>query len=205
MKQQTLLKWLWFFLGVAFAIWIASSPVWADERNDIDFDVGDTVINSGTGNAYGLGFSHALGDVDINDCLASTQKTNVLFGSQKLVYNLHCLANAYQLLGKSDLAARMRCQIEPIRAMFVSDDECIAENTIYQELAVIVESSDYDEDEGYREEQQQAYENLQQEMADLRARPAQRVVVKQDPELALRLDQEAQRRAKARAILEGEK
>ena len=33
MKQQTLIKWLWFFLGVAFAIWIASSPVWATERH----------------------------------------------------------------------------------------------------------------------------------------------------------------------------
>ena len=232
MKQQTLLKWLWFFLGVAFAIWIVSSPLWADERNDIDFDYtgGDTIVNDGdvnvpvnvtggtqsvTGSNYNstaraLALSNSLGDVDIAGCLGSTQWATPLFSKQKLSVNWACLAEVYLRTGKYELAAMAFCNTA-IRDEFSSEDECRAAHDFepVYEVAVVVTESDNDEElELYNDRlqmQQAAYEGLQQEMADLRARPAQRVVIKQDPELVRRLDQEAQRRAKARAILEGEK
>jgi len=201
---------------------------------DFDYTGGDTIVNDGdvnvpvhvtggtqsvTGSNYNstsraLALGNSMGDVDIAGCLGSTQWSTPLIGHQKLVLNWPCMAEFYIRNQMWENAAMAICNTE-IRQEFASEQECrdahpfqMLAQPVYEAAVVVTEADNDEELELYNDRlqmQQEAYEGLQQEMADLRARPAQRVVIKQDPELVRRLDQEAQRRAKARAILEGEK
>lgn len=94
----------------------------------------DTVLTGGdiggdSSKALGLGFSHSLGDVDINDCLASTQKSNILFGSQIVGLNKWCAAEVYDAKRLPDMAAKLRCDIPEISKHFTTFLECTAANT----------------------------------------------------------------------------
>jgi len=185
MKQQTLLKWLWFFLGVAFAIWIVSSPLWAgdDCRGnscnggggtdvDVNTDVtvgGDTVnvpvnvtggAQSVTGSNYSnsskaLALSNSLGDVDIAGCLGSTQWATPLFSKQKLSVNWACLAEFYLRTGKYEMAAMAMCNTE-IRNEFTSEDDCRSAHNFEPQVAQVAPGiDDRDEDDDRYRAEQQ--------------------------------------------------
>ena len=128
-------------------------------------------------------FSHSLGDVDINDCLASTQWGTILVSRQKVVLNKWCAAEIYDHKGMYQMAAMMRCGIREIADHFQTESECIEANTVRVEVSrgtpdsAIVEHyedlmSRLDELESQNNELQAEYDALEQrrQVAARRAR-----------------------------------
>ncbi|KPK74256.1 MAG: hypothetical protein AMJ84_00265 [Acidithiobacillales bacterium SM23_46] len=71
-----------------------------------------------------LGIANSLGDVDIADCLGSTQWSTPVFGRQGLVLNQVCMAEFYLTAGKYKLAAMSLCNVKEILKEFESEEEC---------------------------------------------------------------------------------
>lgn len=95
----------------------------------VGVDVGEVQANpSYNSRAYAL--SNSLGDVDINDCLASKQWNTPIFGKQTVAPNLWCMAESYDARGLHSMAAFMRCDIEIIRGHFATDEACWEANTV---------------------------------------------------------------------------
>lgn len=91
---------------------------------------GSTVLSRVDGDeSTALAFAHALGDVDINDCLASTQWGSILLSRQKVVLNLWCAAETYDAKAMHHMAALMRCDMKEISRHFTTDIDCIRANT----------------------------------------------------------------------------
>jgi hypothetical protein len=118
---------------------------WADDRDDGLVNVnantmtggdvsvvgGDTNVTGGDVNIAGdkstaLGFSHALGDVDIRDCVASTQWGSILVSRQKIVLNSWCAGIQYVAWQKYELAAMHFCNVPETLAEFATEEECEA-------------------------------------------------------------------------------
>ena len=179
-----------------------------------DLTGGDLV--SGGNRAYSLA-APGLGDVDINQCLGSTAWSLLVGGRQKLVLNRWCAAADLDRMGLHTQAARIRCQLPEVRKLYRTSGKwifskydmtnCVPEWTVKMvpvAPASAPEAPKKDEMEDYHREQQMALESLSRELEALKQEP-QRVIVRPDPKLVERLDKEAERRAKARAILEGDK
>lgn len=92
-----------------------------------DNTANNSVLNEGS-RAYA--FSHSLGDVDINDCLASTQWGTILVSRQNVKLNRWCAAEIYDHKGMYQMAALMRCGIREIAEHFQTESECIEANTV---------------------------------------------------------------------------
>lgn len=137
-KMTTTTKLLLFlllfglFIGTAFAG--DDGPHSTDVTNDTTvISNNHSVVDSASNNAYdawSVGLSNSLGDVDINQCLASVQWNTVLVGRQKVVLNKWCAAEVYDAKGLYTMAAIMRCDIEEISRHFPDRDRCIEANTI---------------------------------------------------------------------------
>lgn len=208
-RSYTLLS-LMFFLA-AFFLLLLSAPLWAGDNNNTDSDVnvdvggdtinvgGDTISVGGTelvtggvsNSSRAYGFSHGMGDVDINDCLASKQWSTILVSNQSVAPNLWCMAESYDARGLYRMAAFMRCDIEIVRNHFTSDQDCWDANTITppaDPLPAAADNSADEDEERYHAEQISRYEQLNDELEQLRAsinkpapRPVQRTVVEQKP------------------------
>ena len=114
-----------------FALLLLPSLVLAgkpDQVTDVSNEtiVGETVVGGNSTRA----FSHGLGDVDIADCLASTQWGTILFSAQGVKLNRWCAAEIYDAKGLYDMAARMRCDIKEVAQHFTSQSGCIKANTV---------------------------------------------------------------------------
>jgi len=151
-KPVFILRWqhlVAMLIGLLFWAMILS-PAWAgDDRrggDDVDIDIngGDVITNLGDTNVEGstltggdvtlegsraFAFSHALGDVDINDCLASTAWGSIIVSRQTVGPNLWCMAEVYDAKGMKLMAAKMRCDIDVIAEHFTTRDECLEANT----------------------------------------------------------------------------
>lgn len=88
-----------------------------------DVNVAGPTIGGDSSRAFAVGT--VLGDVDIADCLGSTQWSTPVFGKQKLVLNHVCMAEFYLRAGKYELAAMALCNVKEIRKEF--DDEAACE------------------------------------------------------------------------------
>lgn len=152
----------------------------------------ETAVQTGTGSTLALGLSG--GDMDIRDCLATY---SYLFGLvQRTRPNKLCVADQLQAVGKVLEAAQLRCSYFSIRRIYGGRDECVAvlvhENYVplVETPVVIYESDDEDDLE---------YELVQLELQHLKEQiqqaPPPQVVIQDDG---------AERRAKARAVLEEE-
>ena len=110
---------------------VIAAPVLAS-GTDVDVRQSNDLNNQTTGDvshsSEAWGFSHSLGDVDINQCLGSTQWGTILVSKQKLVLNKWCAAEVYDAKGLYLVAARMRCQIPEVAELFATNDECVGEN-----------------------------------------------------------------------------
>ena len=107
--------------------------------------VGETMVGGNSTRAYA--FSHGMGDVDIADCLASTQFGTILFSTQGVKLNRWCAAEIYDAKGLYEMAAKMRCDIKEVSLHFDTEKECIEANTVEAPAPVIpVESNDCDDD-----------------------------------------------------------
>lgn len=187
MKLEKALR-LFFIALVAFAVILVVTPVvYADnghghDHGSGDVDVGVDVASSITGGDVSLSggdtsfsskdrayaFSHGMGDVDINQCMGSTQWSTILVSSQKLAPNLWCMGESYDARGLYKMAARMRCKIDIIREDFETVEDCIDENTITPQ-PVAQPASIPEEDEEVHEELERSYAMLQSQISDLQA------------------------------------
>lgn len=135
---------LLFLLPVAA---LASPDIIQSNDNNAQ-TTGDVVNEIGGSTSRAYGFSHALGDVDINQCLGSTQWGSILVSKQKLVLNKWCAAEVFDAKHMHSMAARLRCQIPEISNLFDTALGCISENT-YTPSATPIPTPGPDED-GYR-------------------------------------------------------
>ncbi len=85
---------------------------------------GDTNIAGDKSTAYG--FSHALGDVDIRDCVASTQWGSIIVSRQKIVLNQWCAAVEHLQMGHYEIAAVHFCNVPETLAEFDNETSCEA-------------------------------------------------------------------------------
>lgn len=95
---------------------------------DVSTDVATSVI---TGDTSTVALSQgSLGDVDIYGCLASTQYSVFIFWArQGIKIDSLCVADKYDLAGKHQLAAQLRCQVPLIAGLDYAGTTCIEANT----------------------------------------------------------------------------
>ena len=202
MKVTDSIKLFFFVLTIGVLFYLAATDVYAtgdckghscndggDVNTTVDTNVslnstvnnsmsgGDLVsgdTNVSTGGNRALALSNNMGDVDIADCLGSTQFGTPLFSKQKLVINNVCLADFYLKIGKYELAAMALCNVPGILKEFESEEECEYAHDFNPviEAAVIVE--DYDQE--YRMEQQMRYDELEQKIESIEPVVTQKVV-----------------------------
>ncbi len=144
------------FLTIIMLV-ILSAPTWANDDcrgnqpcTTATLSGGDnTATNSAViSGSRSYGFAHSLGDVDINQCLASTQWGTILVSKQKVVLNLWCAGEVFDAKGLPQMAAIMRCDIPEIKRHFTTPAECIAANTaVFHVEPLVTESRDDEEDE----------------------------------------------------------
>ena len=131
--------------------------------NGGDMVGGDTNVSTGGNRALAL--SNNMGDVDIADCLGSTQFGTPLFSKQKLVINNVCLADFYLKMQKFDLAAMALCNVPGILKEFDSEEECEYAHDFAPVLEEMVIVADYEDE--YRMEQEMRYEELEQKIESI--------------------------------------
>jgi len=89
-----------------------------------DLSVGDTTFSN---SSKTFAFSHSLGDVDINEgqnCLGSEAWGSFIVSRQTNELNPWCAALFYELNGKHEFAAKMRCDIKEIGKKYETEQEC---------------------------------------------------------------------------------
>ena len=179
-----------------------------------DAIIGDIVggSNSYSSDALGLGFSYALGDVDLNEgrnCYVSVANGNILWGRQKVKLNPWCAALFYDANRKHMRAATMRCSINSIASThpYYGDlKKCREGETLAP--GEIVRTPDVEEVRAmfqeFEDEREVLVEEIRQELEQQNKRveklSTQRVAPPQ-----VYIDEGAQRRAAAKAALQGEK
>ena len=148
MKLTNKLNWL--LAGLLILVLLAlSAESWAsdDDRDGGDATAtadsssvsgADAVANAMTGDLIGgdstlstsnktFAFSHSLGDVDINEgqnCLGSEAWGSFIVSRQTNELNPWCAALFYELNGKHEFAAKMRCDIREIGKKYETELEC---------------------------------------------------------------------------------
>ena len=126
-----------------------------DMNNQTTGDVSTGDVNGGSftgGSNKSLALVNSLGDVDINDCLGSTQWATPVFSKQKLNLNKWCAAEVYDAKGMYTMGGRIRCQIPEIAALFDDAQQCVLENTVPAPipLPATTPPTPGPDDEGYR-------------------------------------------------------
>ena len=99
-----------------------------DMNNQTAGDVDGGTFTGGSNKSLAL--VNSLGDVDINDCLGSTQWATPLFSKQKLNLNRWCAAEVYDAKGMYSMGGRVRCTIPEVASLFDDPQQCILENTV---------------------------------------------------------------------------
>jgi hypothetical protein len=180
-----------FWLVLAVQVALAGNPHNTDvdvrQSNDMnnqtsgDVNIaGDSVSVAGD-NSRSVGFGHALGDVDIAQCLGSEQWGTPIISKQRLVLNWPCMAEFYLRNNKPELAAMAICNTEVVKE-FESEQQC---EDAHQFLTISTEPAfteeHFDEEQEYHDEQMELYIDLQEKIAMLeeeinKPAPAPRVV-----------------------------
>jgi len=168
----------------AVVIFLLSSESFGGVTQSNDQNINTSGDVSVGGDAFGV--AHSLGDVDINQCLASTQWGSILVSKQKLVLNKWCAAESYDAKGLHQMAAMLRCDIPEVSKHFDSNTSCRAANTVSEPVSV--PSTDViDDDEEYHEEQRMEqmmlYEDLQAKIRNLEKKPKVTKQIIQQPYL----------------------
>ena len=149
-------------ITVAVVIVFLFSPVWAggdcngpgactddDVTVDTVVDTSNVVTMHGSKNRS-LGLANAQGDVDIGDCIVTTQWNAVIFARQSWDYSVWCQANDIHLGGKPVRAAEARCQIPFFAKLF--GDECVDAMTFAYAADMVLDAvPDKDEDDDRRD------------------------------------------------------
>jgi len=142
MTYERKISWITGILCVVI-VWLLMAPAWVDAdeghgHHHDDDDGGDTLVNVDvpvdvdiTGPDIGgdsvrslVVVAPPLGDVDIAQCLGSTQFTFLVGGKQKLVLNWPCMAEFYLKQGRYDLAAQALCNQPEIIKEYMTEVAC---------------------------------------------------------------------------------
>ena len=183
---------------------VANATVQGGDLIGGDMIGGDTSISTGGNRAFA--FSHGLGDVDINQCIVTKQTGTFIVSWQGYDYNLWCMGEVFDAKGLFKMGAEMRCDIEPIASKFEFREDCLAANTVNQEIIESPQLSQlyeqharFEEDEAEHEER---LEQVQMEQAilmqrldefgqRLEERPPERVIVQPEPRISEQQIEEA--------------
>lgn len=175
------------------------------QSNDMNNQTtGDVNIAGDSSKAFGVG--HALGDVDIAGCLGSEQWGTPIVSKQKLVLNWVCLAEFYLRSGQPELAAMALCNTE-VLSEFPDETSCEKAHGFLTALPLAPPpQAEADDDD---EELEEVYEQLAMLQSVVDAQQVELEQQKEAPpqvvERVIVRDDGAARRAKALAILDGEK
>lgn len=191
---------------------LASVVTYADDEcRGHSCNGGDTILNGGDNTAENsalIGGSRSLSlggsDMDIRNGYRSY---SYLFGLiQETKANPLEVARQLQAEGNYEAAAYLRCQPWGIHRAYGGKENCIKILSVpvsvqsIPEPEAVVDSDDEDEHEEY----EQQFAMFQQQIQELEQQVQKpKVVYRPEPELKERLDADKQRRAKTRAILEG--
>lgn len=144
MTEPKRVNLLWLFVIALFASVVIFDIAYGDEGHGHNHDNGDVIVDVVGGDLTGgdlIGgdnsiagsrsyiLSSSMGDVDINQCVISKQKSLIVIGWQNYDYNLWCMGESYDAKGLLYMAALMRCDIKEIRAHFTTDAACVEKNT----------------------------------------------------------------------------
>ena len=150
MRLNNKLNWLLVFLLLAALAFMYGSNAEASDNDGGDATAtagadsssisgADAVANAVSGDLFGgdtnvstggnktFAFSHSLGDVDINEgqnCLGSEAWGSFIVSRQTNELNPWCAALFYELNGKHEFAAKMRCDIKEIGKKYETEQEC---------------------------------------------------------------------------------
>jgi hypothetical protein len=97
---------------------------------------GDVLVEGSNYSSRAYGASHSLGDVDINQCIVTKQTGTFIVSWQGYDYNLWCMGEVFDAKGLYKMGAEMRCDIKPIASKFEFREDCLAANTVDQEIVV---------------------------------------------------------------------
>lgn len=190
---------LWALMFFVAMLVMLCAPVWAtgkDNDNSVNVDNevtvgGSTVsveapnVSTGgvsTGGNKSIALGNVLGDVDIAQCLGSTQWSTPVYGKQKLSLNWVCVAEFYIRFQQPELAAMALCNTEIVKE-FGSEQEC---EEAHHFLVQTVEPAlpDDDEDDVRYQQTLMMQQELEYKVAELEAlmqrsqRPVRQVVQK---------------------------
>jgi hypothetical protein len=157
-----------------------SVPVNVTANPTTNVDASPTMTVEGSNyESRALALANSLGDVDIagaGACLGSEQFGTPLFSRQWLELNGWCAALWYDSQGMHDAAARMRCTVKEIRALYDNDASCHESQTLPQDLvpapalALVSElAATADEHQEEEERHVEAIEATAAELAELKA------------------------------------
>lgn len=162
-------KLIFFLLAVGFLAAVIIPPMaWgSDDERGPNVDVVTDVTTNVTGgdvntdiagsslSSRAYGFSHSLGDVDINQCIVSKQTGTFIVSWQGYDYNLWCMGEVFDSKGLWDMGALMRCDIPVIRSHFETDYDCLQANTVNHEVIESPQLTDlYDQAARFDEHQE---------------------------------------------------
>lgn len=156
-------------------------------------EAGDVTVHTGGNKSRALALGNTLGDVDISQCLGSTQWSTPVYGKQKLVINWICVAEFYIKYQQPGLAAMALCNTE-ILMEFETEEECEQAHQFLAQAAVqnnLMEEQEDRDDERYEQtkaiqmELFHRVEALQEQIERAQSKPAARPqvqrVVEQKP------------------------
>ena len=160
MKLETFNKCTFYFL-LGLIVVLIMAPAWADDIQSNDMN---TAGNVGGIRTYGL--SGSLGDVDINDCLASTQLgIAIVFQRQGLVENPWCQASYLDAIGAHEAAAKVRCTTDTLQAIYPDSKECETAAMFRVERVDKFTDDNIDKDE--EDEHEESLEPIYARLSDL--------------------------------------
>lgn len=163
---------------------------------------GDSITNNlDTGGSRTVALGNSLGDVDIAECLGSTQWSTPLFGRQKLNRDHTCVGFKFLAVGAYDVAAMHFCNDKDTLAEFDNEASCEAAHnfTPPEPSEPAVTQDDYPRHEQMRDD---PYELLLSRIEELEQRPKPRLTptMQQAPEPEPFITE--QRRAELMALIE---
>ena len=232
MKTEAKLRWSLVLMLAALMLVALVTRVDADEGHGHNHhDDGDSVVTTGAttlsggdliggdistgGNKSIALVAPGLGDVDIAQCLGSEAWTLLVGGKQKLVLNQVCMAEFYLKQGRYDLAAQALCNQPEILKEYGTESACEIEHdftpptddgTAQGLNRSDVQLTDEDDDIRYAV-QQEEIEYAREERASMIGQLdyiTQQIERSPAPQVQQQIDEGEDRRARAKAALEGD-
>lgn len=181
---------------------------------------GGAVSNVIGGNSSrGYAVSGAQVDVDIGQCMGSVYEAwllGIIHAEQKLIENAHCVAMNEHNIGNHSAEARIKCKQTKTGGNYDTFTDCFDEQKEHWNKEPTGEGASGPADrvaeivEENEERAQKQFEDYQMQITDLTSsvqqlekQPAQ-IIYKIPPELQEQIDAAADRRARAKAVWQGE-